>query len=146
MADTSVQNDAAKWICESCLPDRFHTGFSRQRVKLSCGGTHSFAAVSVDLRTVGTICTGAAATPTGHLAVGKLNKVRADLYFLLLAKCDTRFIAVTGPIMYQLLLSEQTEYRRIPADIEIIHVTLPPELQDRLERAQKLASEEVRPG
>jgi hypothetical protein len=145
MADTSVQSDVAHWICDTFLPKHFGQPFSRRRMPLITGGSHSFAGVSEDSLTVGTICTGSAARASGGLAVGKLNKVRADLYFLLLSVCERRFIAVTQPVMHELLRMEQEQYKRIPADVEIIHVELPPELQERLAAAQKEASLEVSP-
>lgn len=145
MADTSVQGEIARWICVNLLPARFGKEFSRQRARLICGGDHSFAAVSEDRAIVGTICTGSAARTGGGLAVGKLNKVRADLYFLLLAVCERRFVAVTQPIMFELLRIEQEQYHRIPSDVELIHVQLPADMQQRLERAQREASLEVTP-
>jgi hypothetical protein len=145
MADTSVQTDVARWICDSFVPRHYGQPFARQRVPLITGGSHSFAGVSLDGLIVGSICTGSAATSGQRLAVGKLNKVRADLYFLLLAVCETRFIAVTQPVMHELLLLEQTQYKRIPADVEILRVELPRELLARLVAAQREASLEVTP-
>lgn len=145
MADTSVQVEIASYICDNVLPEAFGAPFSRERIQLSSGGNHSFAAVSSDRRMVGTICTGAASTANGKLAVGKLNKVRADLYFLLLAEAERKFIVVVQPVMRQLLTSERDEFRRIPSNIEIIGANLPPKLLDRLAAAQKEASVEVSP-
>ena len=132
-------------MCERFLPEHFGGVFSRQRMPLVTGGDHSFAAVSADRRIVGTITTAAAAGPAGKLAVGKLNKVRADLYFLLLAEADKKFLVDVQPIMHQFLIAEQAEYKRIPADVEIIHADLPTELADLLRAAQQAASAEMLP-
>jgi len=143
MADTSAQADVARWVCDHFLPERYAASFSRQRVPLTCGGDHSFAAASEDGKIVGTICTASASRSSGGLAVGRLNKVRADLYFLVLADCERRFIAVTQPIMFELLRIEQQQYHRIPGHVELIHVTLPSDLRERLLKAQEEASQEV---
>lgn len=145
MADTSVQGEVARFICESVLPAHYGQPFSRERIGLSSGGDHSFAAVSADRRIVGTICTGAASTAGGKLAVGKLNKVRADLYFLLLAEADQKFIVAVQPVMRGLLIAERDQYKRIPSSIEIVEAELPPELSGRLRRSQDEASVEVSP-
>lgn len=145
MADTSVQGEVACFICDSVLPVRYGQPFSRERIRLSSGGDHSFAAVSADRRIVGTICTGAASTASGKLAVGKLNKVRADLYFLLLAEADRKFVVAVQPIMRGLLTAERDEYKRIPSSIEIVEADIPSDLADRLRRSQADASAEVSP-
>jgi hypothetical protein len=146
MADTSVQGEVARFICDTVLPARYGQSFSRERIRLSSGGDHSFAAVSADRRIVGTICTGSASTAGGKLAVGKLNKVRADLYFLLLAEAETKFIVAVQPVMRGLLTAERDEYRRIPSDIEIVGADIPAELRARLRISQDEASAEVSPG
>jgi hypothetical protein len=77
--------------------------------------------------------------------VGKLNKVRADLYFLLLAEADQKFIVAVQPVMRGLLIAERDQYKRIPSSIEIVEAELPPELSGRLRRSQDEASVEVSP-
>lgn len=145
MADTTVQKEVAEHICDLVLPKHFSQPFARERVQLSTGGSHSFAAVSADRRVVGTICTGSASTADGKLAVAKLNLVRADLYFLLLAEGEQKFVVAVQPVMAQLLRAERDEYRRIPADFEIIEAEVPKALRARLARAQDEASAEVSP-
>lgn len=143
MADTLAQREAALWLTSAFLPVRYGAAFSRQDVPLNTGGIHSFAAVSSTGTRVGSVCTGTAKTTGGKTAAGKLTKVRADLYFLLLAKCDERFLIFTDPGMHDLLIREQNEFARVPRSIELILAPLPRSLAERVHRAQSTASAEV---
>ena len=66
MADTRVQLEVEEWIRAEWLPEHLGHSFDRERVPLTSGGEHSFAAVSRDRRTVATISTGKATTAGGE--------------------------------------------------------------------------------
>ena len=146
MADTGVQREVAEWIIDRFLPAQFGgVAFRRREVRLQSGGLHQFAAVSEDGRRVGSICTGRARTARAKLAVGKMNKIRADMFFLLTAQCDERFLVFTDREMFDLMQREKNEFRRVPKEIELLFAALPEELRERLDRSQARASEEVTP-
>ncbi len=146
MADTRVQTEVERWVRERWLPDEYGVEFHRTSVLLSCGGTHSFAAVSEDGRIAASISTSSAITPNGKRGAGKLLKIRSDMYFLLLAEqLDKRLIVFTEPDMYELLEQERS-YGRIPPSIEFRRVILPVNLAERLGKARRVASQEVTPG
>lgn len=88
MADTRVQLEVEDWVRREWMPRQFGQRFSRERVSLSPGGVFDFDAVGEDGRVVATISTSGAKTSGGKNAVGKMLKVRSDIYFLLLAKAE----------------------------------------------------------
>lgn len=145
MADTTAQREVSNWILSSYLKERFGEIFTRRRLQLETGGIHEFAAVSPDGKMVGTVITSQAKTAAGKLGVGKLTKVRADLYFLVLTRSEVRFVVFTDAEMYSLVKREQSEFKRIPASIRLLLADLPDELRSRLDTAQGEASQEVSP-
>jgi hypothetical protein len=72
------------WVRREWLPKQYEQGFSRERLKLSSGGVFDFDAVSADGSIVATVSTSRARTKTGKYAVGKMLKLRSDMFFLLL--------------------------------------------------------------
>jgi len=144
MADTRTQMEVVAWLC-GFLPEKYPgRSFSTARVKLSSGGTHEFNAVSRDREVIVSVITSDSRTSSGKLAVGKLTKVRADMFFLLLVDAKTKVLAFTQEDMYELCLKEK-ELGRIPEDIQLEPIHLPAELAERLAKSKKAASEEVRP-
>ena len=145
MADTSVQTEVERWVRSKWLPREYGGAFHREEVGLSCGGVHSFGAVSEDGRIVASISTSSAMTPGGKRGAGKLLKIRSDMYFMLLAEnVDQRLILFTEPDMLELCEHERA-LGKVPASIQFRWVGLPDELCDRLEAARKVASREVTP-
>jgi hypothetical protein len=144
MADTRVQLEAEDWVTREWMAKAFGQRFHRDRVSLRSGGVFDFDAVSDDGRLIAAISTSSATTSAGKLAVGKLQKIRADMLFLLLARADRRILVLTESDMFQLCLKEK-EGGRVPPEIEFAHAELPAALSARLSEAKKSASEEVRP-
>lgn len=79
MADTRVQRNPALWVRENWLPQKYGISFRNEAVALSSGGQYRFDAISGDNSTVAAISTSRATRASGGLAVGKLNKIRADI-------------------------------------------------------------------
>jgi hypothetical protein len=144
MANSSAQKEAAGWVREVWLPRYIGQAVSEGPVRLTSGGQHKFPGVSDDGSIVATVSTSAAETSSGKLGVGKLTKVRADMYFLLLAGCTRRIVVLTDPSMYAQCLKEREE-GRVPASIEFVRAELPPELAKRVLVSRDVASREVRP-
>jgi len=144
MANTRVQLEAEDWVTREWLPKMFGQPFHRDRVSLRSGGVFDFDAVSPDRKVIAAISTSSASTSGGKLAVGKLQKIRSDMLFLLLANAERRLVVLTERDMYELCLKER-EGGRVPEEIEFAHAELPACLKDKLSKAKELASEEVRP-
>ncbi len=144
LADTRVQIEAEDWVRREWMPTRFGQQFSRERVRLSSGGVFDFDAVSADGKIVATISTSGARTSTGKYAVGKMLKIRSDIYFLLLAEADHRIVVLTERDMYDQCLKE-AEGGRVPKSIEFVHVEIPPQLEARLSASRGVASHELLP-
>jgi len=144
MADTRVQLEVEDWVRRNWMPKEFGQNFVRERIRLAPGGVFDFDAVSSDGKIVATISTSGATTASGKRAVGKLLKIRSDMFFLLLAAADRRIVVLTEEDMCDLCMSE-VEAGRIPPAIEFAHAQIPDELDDRLRQSRKRASKEVSP-
>ena len=76
--------------------------------------------------------------------VGKMMKIRSDLYFLLLSEAQRRVIVFTQRDMYEQFEKER-KAGRVPPDIEYLLADTPDDLKERLEAARWMASEELAP-
>ncbi|MBX3362419.1 MAG: hypothetical protein KF912_01300 [Phycisphaeraceae bacterium] len=145
MADSRVRHDVEDWIRTEWLPKQFGKRFEREKLKLSSGGEFAFAAVSEDRQVVAMISTSQATTSGGTLGIGKLQKIRADMLFLvMLLVCEKRLVILTERSMYEQCMKER-ESGRTPRNVEFLHAEIPDALRVRLRAAQNDASAEVRP-
>ena len=144
MADTRVQVKVEDWVRREWMPGRFGQRFSRERVDLTSGGVFDFDAVSADATIVANISTSGLKTEGGNYGSGKVQKVRSDIFFLLLAKADRKVVLLTEPDMYKRWLSE-VQNGRVPDSIEFVHVEVPEELDLQLKASRRAASREVTP-
>ena len=142
MADTRIQLEVEDWVRREWMCHRFGLKFARERVRLSSGGVFDADAVSEDLRIVAAISTSGARTSGGKTAVGKMLKVRSDMYFLLLAQAERRIVVLTERDMYEQCLKE-ADGGRVPKSIEFVHVEIPSELHARLIASRAEASNEL---
>ena len=145
MADTRVQLEVEDWVRREWLPAKLGEVFSRERVKLTSGGVFDFDAVNGDFSIVATISTSSARTHSDKPAVGKILKIRSDMFFLLLAPCKRRLVILTDRSMFDRCQNEVAA-GRVPSSIEFLHAELPVPLTERLAASQKAASQEVTPG
>lgn len=144
MAATHVQREAEAWVRDEWLAREFKQIFSRKDLPLFSGGRYSFDAVSADDKTAAVISTSGARTSSGNYGVGKMLKIRSDMFFLMLANVQTRMVILTERDMYELCVKEK-ERGRIPEFIELKYAKLPDDLAYRLRSARKIASDEVTP-
>lgn len=142
MADSKAQREAADWIRQQFLPSRYGQLFFADNVLLKPGGQHTFSAVSRDRSIVGTISTSEAVTSSGKRGVGKLSKLFADLYFLLLADCNRRIVVFSEQSMFELFEAQKSR-GRIPDSVEPILCHLPDDLAQRVLDSRRRASAEV---
>ncbi|MDE3262668.1 MAG: hypothetical protein OYL41_11875 [Acidobacteriota bacterium] len=145
MADTAIHDEVETWIREKWLQPRFGREFTKKNARLKSGGEFEFDAVSEDGKVVANISTSSLKTASGNRGSGKINKVRSDIYFLLLAEiAEKRMLVLTESDMYEAWL-KQIDRGRVPDSIQIRCVEIPGPLREKLEAAQKNASEEVTP-
>lgn len=142
MADTRVQLEVEDWIRREWIVKQFGQKFHRDRVKLSPGGVFDFDAVSADGKIIATISTSGSVTATGNYAVGKMLKIRSDMYFLLLANAERRVVVLTEQDMHDQCEKEKAA-GRVPSSIEFVHAPLPSNLQVKLQASRKKASTEM---
>jgi hypothetical protein len=144
MANIRVQVEVENWVRDKWMRRHFGTEFEGKRVRLTSGGFYDADAVSKDGRIVAAIATGSARTSGGRLGVGKMLKIRADRYFLLLAEAERRLVVLTEPDMF-VQWSREREAGRVVRNSEFVLAELPGDLRERLERSKKEASDEVQP-
>ena len=144
MADTRAHELAEQWIAGEWLPKRFGQSFSEAHLPLSPGGVFTFDAVSEDRRIVANISTSAEKTARGKHGTAKVQKIRSDIYFLLLSTAKTKLIVLSEPDMYA-WWHEEAVRGRVPAEIGFLHAVLPDELNVILQASRRRASREVTP-
>jgi len=144
MADTRVQVEVEDWVRREWMREHFEQSFTRERLRLSSGGVFDFDAVSHDSKIAATISTSGSKTASGKHAVGKLLKIRSDMFFLLLVEVQRRIVVLTERDMYDLCRKE-AEGGRVPSSIEFVHVEIPSQLASKLKNARAEASKEVSP-
>ena len=144
MADTRVQLEVEDWTKRHWLPERYGHRFSKGKLQLSSGGFFNFDAVSEDHKIVANISTSGATTGSGKLGVGKLTKIRADIYFLLLVDAQRKLVVFSEHDMLE-FWRQEVRIGRVPSSIEFVHAQIPDNLSIRLQSARKVSSGEVTP-
>jgi hypothetical protein len=144
MADSSVQVEIANWIRKQWLPSNFGQSFLKEPVLLSSGGTYTFDAISTVESIAVAVSTSSARTASGRNAIGKMQKIRADMYFLLLANVRQRIVVLTETEMLA-MCEKEVDRGRVPRSIEFVFAEIPSELAQRLTEARSIASNEVSP-
>ena len=144
MADTKVQLEVEEWVRSHWMPTKFGISFLGKKVSLTSGGAFDFDAVSGDQKFVATISTAGAYTSSGRRGVGKIQKVRSDIYFLLLTDAERLVAVLTEQDMFD-YWKREVEIGRVPSSIEFSLAELPAELRAKLEESRAKASKEVSP-
>lgn len=145
MANTRAQRKVEEWIRKEWLPVRFRRPFhcKPQQIPLTSGGAFAFDAVSEDGKVVANVSTSTLKTASGNRGSGKINKVRSDIYFLLLAAgAEKKVMLLTERDMYEAWL-EETDHGRVPDSVLIRCVDIPGPLREKLERARRNAIDEM---
>jgi len=145
MADTSVQHEIEEWIRKQWMPSRFHQSFSQKNLPLSSRGFFEFDAVSDDEMIVANISTSSATTAREKLGIGKIQKIRADTFFLLLLPDKKRKLLIFTETDMVDFWKKEKEKGRLPQNIEICLANLPLDLRVKLQSSKKIASDEVSP-
>ena len=112
---------------------------------LSSGGVFDYNAVSVNRKIVVLISTSGSITSGGKRGVGKLQKIRADMFFLLLTtNVEKKIIVLTEKNMYEQCIAEIAA-GRAPKEIEFMYAEIPDTLRVKLAESREKASRKVRP-
>ena len=121
VVDTTALQEAFEWV-RAGLGSRYTSPFEKATVVLRTGGTRTFNGVSADQRVVGTTTTSSGPTPGGKKPVGKGSAI-AELYYLTLARAETRLLVVTEPAFIKLL--DRELHGALDPGVELVHVPLP---------------------
>jgi len=142
MADTRVQLQIEDWVRRRWLPEKYGHQFRPAHLQLKAGGYFDFDAVSTDDTIIANISTSSGITAGGNLPTAKLQKLRADMLFLLMVPATRRLIVLTERNMYDLCQKEKKS-GRVPIEIEFVHAELPADLASKLAVSRQKASEEM---
>lgn len=146
MAKSKTNEEVEVWIAENWLPEHIgkNLSFSKIKLPLTPGGEFEFDAVSNDAQIIANISTSALKTASGNSGSGKVQKIRSDIYFLLLARAARKLMVLSEQDMYDWWIKEK-ERGRVPAEIELVLVGIPEELDSALRTSRQQASQEVTP-
>jgi hypothetical protein len=144
MADTRFQHEVEEWVRQNFLSPHFRQPFEKKRLALRSGGTFEFDGVSTDRQIAVCISTGAGVTAGGKYPTAKVQKLRSDMYFLLLADCQRRVLCVTAADMFE-VIQKELRNGRVASEIEVLHAILPADVEEKLKVARRLASMESKP-
>jgi hypothetical protein len=145
MADTRTQVEVEDWIRRQWLPAQLKQQFFRERMPLSCGGVFDYDAVSADRRTIVSISTSSSMTSSGKHGVGKLQKIRADMFFMLLTpNVERKIIVLTEKDIFEKCKAEIAA-GRAPKEIAFMYADIPDALRTKLVESRKKAAREVKP-
>ena len=143
MSDTRCQTECERWVRDNWLPAQFGMPFEERTMPLSSGGVFKFDAVSEDGSVIASISTSKAAMSSGKRGVGKLMKIRSDMFFHVMAGSGQHVLVFTEDCMLTQLVAER-ERGRVPQHLQLLKADLPPELATRLHAARTQSSSEVR--
>jgi hypothetical protein len=144
MTRSDVQLKIEIWIRQTWLPKVYGQAFQPEPLRLISGGNFNFDAVSEDDTIIVNISTSSAKTARGKHAAGTIQKIRADVLFLMMTLAEKRLIVLTEKDMFDYWEAEKVS-GRVPLEIEFVHAPLPDDLADQLKEAKQVASQEVSP-
>ncbi len=143
MANSKTFLIAEDWIRRQWMSQQFGQRFSRERLQLRPGGLFDFDAVSADHRIAAVISASGGRTRSGKDAGPKLQKIRSDILFLMMADVDRRLVVFADSDMFRLAAAER-DACRLPTEIELLLADLPDELKRTLITAREDAANEER--
>lgn len=103
---------------------------------------HKFDAVSEDSTIVVSIKSHSWKTSGGKRPAGKIGEIYQALYFLSLAQAKNKLLILTNRGTYDGFARESDG--KMPGDVEIRLVTLPPKLQQLVNEVSERASKEIK--
>jgi hypothetical protein len=147
MANTTEYNRAEDYIREKALKDQFGQTFVKKRliVGKKADGTyadHEFDAVSSDGKIVTSIKAHSGRTSGKKNPVGKIMSTFTEVLFLsLVQEGEKKYLILTDPEFYNIF--RQKADGKLPIGIQILHLPLPPEVQEQVNKDKEKASSEM---
>jgi hypothetical protein len=142
MANTNLLGREVEQEVRESLTHEFGVRFGPKRLPLLSGGQFHFDAVSPDEQIVAAIKSSRGTTRGGKPPTGAIKAAIADLYYLTLVRADRRLLILTDPGFHERLSRDLRQ--RIAPGLELKHVALSPELNERVQAALDFASNEMR--
>jgi hypothetical protein len=142
MADTNFLGSEVEDAVRAELGRELGVQLTKRSLRLKSGGEFSFDAVSPDEKIVVSIKSSRGTTRGGKPTTGAIKAAIADLYYLSLVDADRRILAVTDIGFYERLSRDLRQ--RIAPGLELKHVPLPPELDQKVRATLDRASAEMR--
>ncbi|MEW6141640.1 MAG: hypothetical protein AB1597_00585 [Chloroflexota bacterium] len=103
---------------------------------------HKFDAVSSDGTVIASIKSHSWKTSGGKIPSGKIGEIYQSLYFLSLAKAKTKLLIFTNKDTRDGF--ERIADGKVPSDVKIKYLQLPPKLQLEVTKVIRLASDEMK--
>ncbi len=144
MANSTAQLVAESWVRDVWLTKKYGQPFWKKRLRLIAGGEFEFDAVSDDNSTIVNISTSNAITAGQKYPAGKVQKLRSDIFFMMMATGKRKLLVLTEQDMFELCQKEKRN-GRIPAEIDFVYAELPKAITTLLIKAKTMASKEVSP-
>lgn len=142
MANTQPLKDRVEPYVRSWLSKRYGQRFHTDFLPLvGCAGRHEFDAVSADGKIVGAIKCSSGKTSGKKNPSGKLASLFQELYYLCSIEADKRLIVLTSGEFYELAI--RRTQGKLSRNIEILHCSLPAELEEVVAGVCKEASGEI---
>lgn len=142
MANTSFLGAEVEDSVRSTLGRELGVEFGKKKLRLKSGGEFNFDAVSLDGSIVISIKSSRGTTRGGKPPTGAIKAAIADLYYLSLVEAERRILVLTDKGFYDRLSHDLRQ--RIAPGLELKHVPLPAELDQKVQAALDFASNEMR--
>jgi len=142
LANTELIKSKIHPYVRDWLEQKYGVKFGRSRLPLrGCAGVHYFDAVSSDGRIAAEIKTASGRTSGGKHPSGKRASAFEQLYFLTLAKAETKVLVLTDSEFFEIMTAKTAGV--VPRDIQLLRCPLPPELARIVFSVTNEASEEI---
>jgi hypothetical protein len=142
VANTSLIKSKIHPFVRSWLQEKYGEPFGKDPLPLrDCAGKHEFDAVSSNRKIVAEIKTASGWTSGGKHPSGKRASAFEQLYFLSLAKADTKLLIITDAEFFEIMKARSAG--TVPADIELVKCPLPVHLAKIIRSITSEASKEI---
>lgn len=142
MANTNLIKSKIHPYVRSWLKNQYGVEFGKNALPLrDCEGKHEFDAVSSNGKIVAEIKSASGWTSGGKHPSGKRASAFEQLYFLSLAKADTKLLIITDAEFFEIMKARTAGI--IPADIILVKCTLPAHLAEMVHSITSEASKEI---
>ena len=141
MANTNALKEIEQYVREWCSR-KYGIKFEdhEKEIKLTTGGKHRFDVVSKDGNVVAGIKT-SALRENGRVGTGVIKSTFTELYFLSLVKANTRLMILTDKEYCEHF--QRISNGKVATGIEIIHYSLPIEVQEKIVAIHKTCRKEI---